>query len=239
MGSTATGDYDRHSDLDIMLIFHKKEVVKEYKCKIFDKYRASTSIFEGSRFEFHGKNMVSLDHVAETLSKYAADWKLAEYHSALILHDPENKFADLQKEYKWYPQDVYRAKLNWLFADASFHLYGRYATALNRNNLYYVEIIKMRIIKYLANALLLLEKQFPAPDKHLVDALHKLPSKSKEEISIINQLLESSDLDKNYKLLAKLHSSIETNLLKKNLIVKGSGKYWTFLAPQIKVDLET
>lgn len=237
IGSAATGDYNKDSDLDIMLIFHKEADLKKYKFKIFDKYRVPTSPFAQSTIEFHGKNMISFQQVEGMIKNFSTDWKLPELHSALILHDPKNKYTNLIKKYNWYSRDVYQSKLRWLFADASFYLNLRYKGALKKNNFYYAEICKLRIIKHLINAILLLNKKFPSPDKHLTEALEKI--KAKKEIMLINKLVKSTNHDKNFIMLNELYLKVEKELLKQKITKKGNRKYWQFLTPQIKVDLET
>ena len=239
IGSAATGDYNKDSDLDIMLIFHNEADLKKYKFKIFDKYRVPESPFAKSAIEFHGKNMISFKQIENIISNFSTDWKLIELHSALILHDPQHKYTNLIKKYKWYPRDIYQAKLRWLFADASFYLSLRYKGALEKNKFYYAEICKLRIIKHLANAILLLNKKFPSPDKHLIEALGKVPNKAKKEILLINKLAKSTNHDEIQRLLQKFYFMVEEELLIRKLIDKGNGKYWQFLTPQIKVDLET
>ncbi len=234
-GSIANGFYDEHSDIDLSFIFHKEKDFKRYKWLIFDKYRTKNSIFKGTSANIHGCNIRYLDLVKEEFSTYAEDWRMKEYSAALVIHDPQKKFQALQKKYQWYTDNMYLEKIHWLFADTSFQIFDRYESAIKRNDQFYAECLKVRIIRNIGNALLLLNHEFPVNDKHLFHALLKLKKKPSQEVSLIVKLLDTKDIKKIYKLLIKLRSLIEKKLLKAKFIKRKKPRDWVNVHPKHEV----
>jgi len=238
-GSVAINHYDKYSDIDIAVIFHQDRDWKKYKWKILSKYKWGDSEIVDSPVSFHGMNIRSLAQVKTEMESYKVDWRMHEYISAELIYDTNKTFEKLRRRFRWYPVKVYKSKLNWLFAESNFQLYDRYFSSLKRRNEFHCAAVKTKIIRLLANAILLGAKQFPSQDKHLLNRLKSLDKRSAVIIRIIMRLLRISDIKKSAVLLEKLLKLVERELLRKKLILKKDNQYWIDLRPEYRIEFES
>ena len=170
-GSVSFGQYDKYSDLDIGIIFHSEKLFKKYKMDILLNYKNKYLTLINLPVMIHGMNITYFKLIDKTLSAWTEDWRLNEYSRALVISDPQNNFKNLQKKYQWYPRKIYKEKVKYLFREATFQLFDRYANATKRGSQFYGQLAKMKILRFLMNAILLANRQYTVGDKHLEYAI--------------------------------------------------------------------
>ena len=177
VGSVALGDFDESSDIDLNFILPETVVntpVKEYKEKLKE---------DNSQIE------VRLARTYEVLEQYLNwndDYILGEYQNGIVLQDPTGRFTKLIQNFKWYPKDILEAKINWLFHEITYSIYKDFQPLLTRStrNIYFEEVVKTRVVRYLLTALRLINSKYPIHDKKLFINTKKLTN-NKEVISSI------------------------------------------------------
>lgn len=230
-GSVPSGHYDAYSDIDTeFFYFNEKDrekinaLVKDYKATLRERKIP---------VQFHpAKTFVELKK--EHLSGWKNDDALREYSMALIVLDVEKRFQKIQSKIKWYPKDVLREKIQWLFSEAVFNFEGRFIVAVKRRNNLYLQSIRSLIVKLLGNALLMADGHYPVYEKHLYTELTSFGEK--DFCKKIDELLKITEAAKTQKKLKDLILSVEKRLIKNGWIKKEPKEHWIFLRPKYKVE---
>lgn len=231
-GSVALGVYDRYSDMDVEFCF-EDEKDREELAKIVKAYKQSLKKRKIS-IQFHPSKTFEEIRVHQ-VSDWNKDDALREYATALVVRDPSGSYATLQKKIAWYPKDVYKEKMQWLFAEVVFTYADRWKIANQRKNVYYAEAMKIQVMRLLGNALLMLNKQYPSFDKHLRARLQTCASK--KFLQIFDRLLEQKSGKGVDSMLKQLLSLVETELIQKKLAPKKDQLYWMDLRPKFRVEI--
>lgn len=232
-GSVSLGQYDRYSDMDVEFAFaeEKDRIALDVLVKTYKKSLKKREI----PIQFHPSK--TFDEIREHhVSGWKNDDSLREYATALIVFDPQGLFFALQQKIKWYPRDVYKEKLCWLYAEAVFTFVDRFAIAKKRADVYYAEAMKLHVIRLLGNAILMLQKEYPSFDKHLHKRLSTLKSEVKF-VRLFDQALISHDMTKTEKALKQLLSLVEAKLIAKKIVSKKDQQYWIDLRPKYQVEI--
>ncbi len=232
-GSIPLGDYDQYSDLDAEFCFQHEADRAELK-KIVKTYKQSLK----------KRNIPIQLHPSKTFTEirehqirgWTNDDAIREYASALIVIDPDDRYALLQKEIKWYPKDVYKEKMHWLFAEAVFTYADRFLIAKKRGDLYYMEAMKIHLMRLLGNAMLMLHKDYPSFDKHLYSRLMKLPQET-TFVRVFDRLLQTSEPSKMDKISRQLLNIVEKKMITAKLTTKRDQRYWIDLRPKYQVEI--
>ncbi|MFH2232321.1 MAG: DUF4037 domain-containing protein, partial [Patescibacteria group bacterium] len=187
VGSIATANYDKHSDIDLDILFTDKNdfdnlltVIKQYKRELRKK-KIPIQIHTPRTYK----------EIENQLKSWEKDGMLKEYSQAIIISDPKNKFTTIQKKYQWYPKNIFNEKLSWLFAELMFEYKDRYLIAVKRKDLYFGEVVKIKLLKYMLTILLVVNKKYPAFDKHLYQDIKKIRTLPKGFLKTANKLLIS------------------------------------------------
>lgn len=188
--------------------------------------------------ELHGKNITSLQELTDDLSSWSKDWFLGEIAESIIVYDPDNKFQEIKEKYTWYPDEIYKEKMEWLFTQLTFLIFDRYQSGWKRKNLYYAEVIKLKVLRLFMLSLLLANKKYPHSDKHLIDDVKLLGEDSVKILEPIEQLVKDKSMNKVFTGLIDLRIKIEEILLAKSLIMKKDLDYWLGMRPTQKVEIE-
>lgn len=232
IGSIGYGLYDDNSDIDVSVILPEnllgtyKDKIKEYKAELKQQDR-QTQLFYNTTFE-----------QLQSLSDWQDDLRLREFAGAIILHDPQRSFKKIQKRIAWYPKDVYREKINWLFAEAVFELSDRYTTAVKRKDPFYGTLSKLKVMQLLMTIVLLLNKEYPIYDKHLYRFQKRLDFVSLKHHTLLKRILAEANIQACLPLLFTLKDQIEEILIAKRLIGKHGDEYWIDLRPKYSVKLK-
>ena len=237
-GSVASGYQDEKSDLDLAIFFNNEEIFREYKFKIIDNYRDENKISKISPIKFHGGNFKSFAELEEELSSWQKDWLLREISEAIILHDPNDVFVKIQQKYSWYPDEIFKDKMNWLFAESSFLIFDRYKTGMTRKSLFYVESVKIRIIGLSLITLIMLNKKYPKSEKHLQRDAAQSKDGSTEILNLLENILLEKESDKIFSNLCLLRNEIEKILIDRKIIAKEDTDHWIGLGTNYKIEIE-
>lgn len=231
-GSIASGHYDQYSDIDLDLYCQSDAAVDRFKETVSD-FKESISNKGDIPIQVH--RLKSLTKVKEVLTKYNDDNMLREVAQSIIIIDPQGEFTTLQSKFDWYPEDVAKEKLRWLYAQLVFEYEEHFKVAADRDDAYYLQVSKLNVLRLAGNAFLLVNKKWPAFDKHLFASL-----KDVDCDETLLKLLEStlttdiSDIKCNVKELVR---SIEAYLVGRDLIPQEPTRYWIDLRPTYSVSL--
>lgn len=230
-GSIASGHYDQYSDIDLDFYCKDEAHVERYKDSI-SRFKKGISMEQDLPIQVH--RLKSLTATEKELTNYENDNALRETARSLIVTDPEGSFSALQKRFEWYPDDVAKQKLQWLYAQLIFEYEEHFKIAAERNDVYYLEVAKLSILRLAGNALLLANKQWPAFDKHLVASLTDIDI-DLDVINMFNKVL--ADREDVAITTKELVAAIERHLVAGGYIPKESIKYWISLRPTSSVRL--
>ncbi len=228
-GSVAGDRYDGMSDVDVEIVAHdERDIGKLKDCVVVWKRERGHP-----RMQIHAPKTLAL--LRNELEGWNKDATHREVARALIVHDPGGVFVKLQRAYAWYPHDIYREKMHWLFAESIFALEDRLPVALKRKDPFFPRVVSLHVIRLLLNAVLLANKQFPAFDKHLFAEVRDLPGVPaglvREARDVINEA--SPTLSK----LEHFVASIEKYLIKRKVLPKLSRAEWLKLRPKYSVEI--
>lgn len=234
-GSVASGRYDRFSDIDLRVIVpggleqvYSREQIQAYKKHLREI---------GVPIQLH--TPIAINQLTKSIEAWERDGDLRELASALIVFDPKAEVQALKKRYKWYPRDVAREKIRWLIAESVFRFEERFIVAQKRADLFFGEVNKLEIMRFLLNACLLANKRYPCFDKHLYAEIQALePSLPRKIIELVDDLLRSRNLKKTGGLLDELLNEVEGYCAARKLIKSESRDYWIGLRPKHRVSFE-
>lgn len=232
VGSVATQNYDKYSDIDIEIIFPSRNKSLEYLPTI-QEYKKH---LHGTKEPIQIHKPTTYQEIQSELETWQEDHLLREYSQALIINDPENRFLRIQQQFIYYPEEIYKEKISWLFAETVFQITERLETALARNDVYFSEFVKLQIVRLFLNTLLLLNKKWPAFDKHLYRDVQKL-TLAQGTFVISDTLLTAPITAKSLPLIYQLKSEAEKRLLEAHLIKKESDQYWRNFRTKYQVKL--
>lgn len=230
-GSIASGHYDQYSDIDLDFYCNDEADVEQYK-DIISQFKKSISMQKDLPIQIH--RLKSLAAIEKELTNYENDNALREIACSLIVTDPDGNFSALQQRFKWYPDDVARQKLQWLYAQLVFEYEEHFKIAVERNDAYYLEVAKLSILRLAGNVFLLANKQWPAFDKHLVASLRDADIDA-DLTSLFNKALAENENVTS--IVSELVVAIERYLISGGYIPKESIKYWIDLRPTYSVSL--
>ncbi len=230
-GSVPSGHYDQHSDIDTEFFYVSEKdrtkmnaLVKDYK-KSLNERKIPVQFHPAKTFgELKKEHLAGWEH----------DDSLREYSMALVVVDPGSRFKKIQSTIKWYPKDVLREKIDWLFAEAVFHFEDRLKIAVKRRNNLYAQSVRSHIIKLLGNALLLCEGRWSVFEKHLATEL--LAGKERVFCQKVGAALFETRLEDIEKTVGDILRYTEKRLMKAGWIQKKSSEYWHGLRPKYKVE---
>ena len=234
VGSIATANYDKHSDIDLDVLFSNEKdfdglltKIKQYKRELRDK---------NVPIQIHRPR--TYKEIDSALKSWGKDGMLREYSQSVIVTDPKNRFKAIQSKYKWYPKDIFDEKLLWLFAEMIFEYEERYLIAVRRKDTYFGEVVKMKVLKYLMTILLMTNKKYPAFDKHLYQDIKKIKTLPKGFLQVVEKIIKSHSLSQNEKNLSHAIKLVESHLIKNKYIKNESRQYWIDLRPKHKVEMK-
>ena len=231
-GSVASGHYDQFSDIDLDFYCMEDSGVDRYQEVLLD-FKKKTLAQSNTPLQIH--RLKSMSKMANELSSYQDDNALREISQSVTVLDPQGHFSALQKNFIWYPEDVATEKLQWLYAQLVFEYNERYRIALVRDDLYYIRVSMLEILRLAGNALLVANKKWPAFDKHLYASLKSagcdtnIMSKFDNALAANNNGLAAS--------AGELVKSVEEYLVGQDLIPQETTKYWIDLRPAFSVNL--
>lgn len=232
VGSVATAHYDEHSDVDIEIFFPTKMMAKKYLPHI-KKYKQHIRARK-EPIQIHTPKVYN--EIKKELLSWEYDDLLRVYSRALIVVDVRHRFRGMQKAIRWYPNTVYREKIKWLFAETIFQIEERFKIAVERKNRYFIEVVKLQIIRLFLNTVLLLHKTYPSFDKHLYKDVEKVRAAG-SIMHIVDRLISERDIQQVSHLIAQGRDVIEQSLHRKRYITKKSDEYWIALRPRYQVKL--
>ena len=236
-GSVGRGTYDKESDIDFAVIFHKDNDWKEKKFVLLGEFKGENLVSKIKPLELHGGNILSLQKLESDLGSWNDDWLLSQISDSIIVYDPGNEIRAVKEKYNWYPEDVCREKINSSFAEASWMIFDRYQAGYKRKNLYYTELTKLKILRLFMFCLLLANKKYPMSDKHLIVDVKSLSGEHAKLVKQIETIIKSRSMKRNYGKLIQLRSKIEKILLDRGLIENKEIVYWVGLRPTRKVEI--
>ncbi|MEI6649821.1 MAG: nucleotidyltransferase domain-containing protein [Candidatus Moraniibacteriota bacterium] len=237
-GSVANGTYDKDSDIDLTIIFYDEEGLLNGRGPLLNEFKGENLKTKKKPIELHGQSIVWFDRLHDDMKSWKKDWLLAEMKDALIIYDPENKIRLLQDEFDWYPDEIYREKMRWLFAEATFLLFDRYSIAMGRKSVYYSEMTKLKIVGHFMSCLLMLDRRYPKSVKHLQKDILKIEHIPSEIIRCIDEVLVEREFGKIFDSLRLGRSMIEDILINRSLIRKESEEYWAGFRSEYMVEIE-
>lgn len=235
-GSIAISHYDEFSDIDINIIFANEQFLGKYKDDIGD-YKKNDLIKLGVPLQIH--SLETYDGIVKKCAGWNNDVALREFSTALIVDDPAQEFEKIQRKYRWYPPDVYKEKISWLFAELTFVLTDRYKIAIKRKDNFFSQLTKLKIVKLAFCTILFLNKKFAASDKHLYFAVKKLNTPgSNSLLKLASKVMDKNNLDDDAHILDMIRNLIEKELINKKLIKKESELFWINYRPKYSVILD-
>ncbi len=184
-GSIATNTFDENSDVDLNIIYSESldkedtKKLKEYKQKLTD---------EGSNIELR---LARTYEVLEEYLNWNDDFILGQLHNAIIVYDSNSRLDNLLKKYDWYPPEIFEDKIKWLLSEMSLITHKELGPAIKRNHKYYIEILRMRYLKYFLTTIRLINKEFPVQDKKLYEVTK--PLLEDDLVENIDDLVNTSD----------------------------------------------
>lgn len=219
VGSVSTGDYDKFSDIDINVVLPETEdnfALKNFK----DELKHNGSNIE-LRF---ARNY----EILEKYLNWNDDFILGEYQNGIVLQDPTGRFRELISKFSWYPPEVYQNKVDWIFHEITFSIYKDFEplTRRSQTNRFLVEVLRVRIARYLLTALRLINKKYPIHDKKLYVNTKNLVGEVHPIIKAIDNLLGEQDILRIYEILKQVRTNLETELVNKGLLKKESIETW-------------
>lgn len=230
-GSVATQNYDQYSDIDLAIIFQNAEeagkylpVIKEYK-KHIREIKEPIQVHKPTTYE----------EIESELTTWQQDNLLREYSQALVIEDPNDRFLKIQERFLYYPEEIFQEKISWLFAETTFQIKERLEIAVARKDIYFCEVVKMQIVRLFLNTLLLLNKKWPAFDKHLYQDVRKMTKQY--DISIVEKLIAEQEIEKLLPLVNQIKAQLEKLLLEANIIKHVTEKYWINISAKYQTKL--
>lgn len=236
-GSVASGYQDEKSDIDLAVFFKDRMIYEKYKFLILDTYRDDNKFSKVAPIEFHGGNIEVFESLEENLKSWKKDWLLREISDAVIICDSNDDLRKLQEKYVWYPKEVYREKLNGLFAEVTFLIFDRYEVGMNRGSVYYAESVKIRIIKLFLIISILLGKKYPKSEKHLEKDIKNFGKVSANEMKYIKNILTERESKKVFLNLDFLRGGVENMLIENGVIQRKNKEYWLGVRSSYGVNL--
>jgi predicted nucleotidyltransferase len=233
VGSIATSNYDEYSDIDLEVLFSDKIKPSKLQAMIQD-YKKDLKKRK-IQIQIHRPKMYK--EIESDLKSWKNDGMLREYSQAIIVSDPKNLFKSIQSKYRKYPKDILKEKLQWLFAEMIFEFEERHAVAAKRNDTYFCEVLKIKIIKYLLIIELLVRGKYPSFDKHIFHDIEKEKNLPLGFLQIVEKIIKSHGLTRNQKNLRKAIEIVESDLIKKKYITKETRDHWIDLRPKHKVEM--
>ncbi len=231
-GSIGYQLYDNNSDIDISIILSESLKIKYNKA--LKDFKSELKNSDRQLQIFYNTTLEDINN----LLNWGNDLKLREYSEAIIIHDANNRFRKLQKQFLWYPKNVALEKINWLFAETIFEFEDRFKISLKRGDLFYANVSKLVTLQLCMTYILLINKKYPIYDKHLYRIQKKLKT-PKSYLNLIKRIVQEVDLMKSQALLQKLIVILETELSKLKLIPRGKDtQYWIDLRPAYTVKLK-
>lgn len=230
-GSVATENYDKYSDVDLAIIFQSPEEAKNYLPKIKEYKKHIREIKEP--IQVH--TPTTYEEIKSDLMTWQQDNLLREYSQAVIVDDPDNKFFEIQQKFLYYPEEVYQEKISWLFAETVFQIKERLEISVARKDIYFSQVVKMQIVRLFLNTLLLLNKKWPAFDKHLYQDARKMTKQY--DISIAEKLIAEQEIENLLPLVNQIKAQLEKLLLEAGLIKHETEQYWIDLRPKYQIKL--
>jgi hypothetical protein len=230
-GSVAEGAYDRYSDIDLSFFVTDGR----HKSDFLPKLKAFKKVLWAREEPLQLHNFLTFDDLEEKLVRNL-DTAWREHSCAVILWDPHGKYREMRRKYRYFPREVWREKIVWLFAEAVFSFRERMLIAIKRRDYYYVETQKINVIRLLLNSILLANRKFPAFDKHLFERVATLESCPSQILSQAKSLLKERNLPEVERGTEKFISLVEKYLLAKKLIRAESMVYWIRLRPKHEVN---
>lgn len=230
-GSIPLGNYDAESDIDLNFIFPEdvfinySESLRKFKTQLVESSPQVQPFFKDT-FE----NL-------QTLFEWRDDHRLKEFATGIILYDPSGKFSDFQEKITWYPDEIFREKIHWLFAEIVFEFDDRWKTASRRGDSFFLIASKLRIVSLITNTLFLLNHKYPVGDKQLFNELRKLPNNQRQIKDNVLKVISSNDLQEVNDLLKRAIGELEDELIERGLIEEKENKYWIDLRPKYKVEI--
>ena len=237
-GSVASGYQDKNSDVDFTIFFQNRDTLGKYKPLIIKDFKGQNGKSQKAPIELHGGNLRLLEDVENELKTWSKDWLLREVADAMVAYDPNGDIEKMRQKYAWYPDEIFKEKMNWLFAESTFLIFDRYETGVKRGSLYYTESIKLNILRLFMICLILLNGRYPKSDKHLqrdIDGLEGISPEIKQRLA---DILREKESEKIFNLLILLRKEIEKLLLERKIISKEDNDFWLGLRPAYKVELE-
>ncbi len=228
-GSIATENYDRYSDVDLSIIFRNAAEVEKYLPRI-KRYKKHIQEIK-KPLQIH--RPTTYNQIQAQLKTWEEDNLLRDYSQALIIHDPGDAFLQIQRAFAYYPQEIHREKVAWLFAEIIFQIKERLEITVTRRDPYFSQVVKMHIIRLFLNAHLLLEKKWPAFDKHAYQDVKR--GSHYYALSIVDKLLAEQEGEAMLKLVNQMRQELERSLLEAHLIERKSEQYWLDLRPKYQV----
>ncbi len=230
-GSVATENYDKYSDVDLAIIFQSPEEAEKYLPKIKEYKKHIREIKEP--IQVH--RPTTYEEIKSELMTWQQDNLLREYSQAVIVDDPNNKFFEIQQKFLYYPEEVYQEKIWWLFAETVFQIKERLEISVARKDIYFSQVVKMQIVRLFLNTLLLLNKKWPAFDKHLYQDVRKMTKQY--DISIVEKLITEQEIENLLPLVNQIKAQLEKLLLEAGLIKHETEQYWIDLRPKYQIKL--
>lgn len=232
-GSVGSAKYDKYSDIDLKIIFPNREMISKYK-DLFKEYKLHIRTI-GEPIQLHTADV--LVDIENKLELWSDDHLLREMSRALVIEDPKGEFADLQKKYYFYPQEIKEEKLRWLYAELILQIEDRWKTAKIRNSLYFCETIKIQVIKLVSAVFMIHNNHFPSYDKHLYQDVVSLDNLPEGFVKVVVTLLVEHEIDIVEGLLNDLRIYAEEVLLQNDVIGKDSNDYWLSYRAKYRVTL--
>ncbi|NQV12588.1 DUF4037 domain-containing protein [Candidatus Uhrbacteria bacterium] len=233
VGSVANGVHDKYSDVDIELLYRDVRIGDELLSSV-KKFKKELSLIDAP-VQIHRPKL--LDAFVTDLDSWTRDGMLREFSNAKIVSDSTGDITRLQKMYKWYPKDVYKEKINWLFAEMMFEYHERHLVAVKRGDVYFANIVKNQILKYAMTVELMLNRKYPSFDKHLYGDFKSLKKLPRGLVAVISKCIRSTEFSNGQKDLEKIIFITEKLLISKKLINQESLQYWIELRPKYSVEV--
>jgi predicted nucleotidyltransferase len=219
VGSVATGDYDKFSDIDVNVLLPETEdnsALKNFKEELKRN---------GSNIELRfARNY----EVLEKYLNWNDDFILGEYQNCIVLQDPTGRFKEILSKFSWYPPEIFQNKVDWIFHEITYSIFKDFEPLIKRpeNNRFLVEVLRVRITRYALTALRLLNRKYPIHDKKLFVNTKKLVGETNPIITPIKGLLEEKDILNIYEIIKQIRIELETELINAGLLKKENIETW-------------
>ncbi len=231
-GSVALGVYDKSSDVDVHFVFDAAQM-EQYK----DKIKQAKTAVRTHYPQIQAFMKDNFDELA-TLTDWQHDLKIKEFAYALSVADPTGQIRQLQEQLRWYPEEVFQEKVNWLFAETVFNIEDRLKASGEREDPFFTAVTKMQLLRLLLNTVFLLNRAYPVGDKQLYRIFNRLPNVPAGLKESVTQIIATNDTDQMTEQFNTARSIIEQELIGRGLIPKQDNKYWMDLRPKYQVEIQ-